>query len=501
MLKLKAKILDIEAGRAIVLLNREDAAELSVHMGDRVKVQCGKKSWTAILDLSEKGIKQGEIGLFDEIKRKLGSRAGNIIEVFVEEKPASVQFIKKKLDGGELNHEEMQEIVKDVVSEKLSDVELSTFVAASYIRGYSMNETVALTKAIVEIGEKIDFGDKVVDKHCCGGVAANRTTMMVVPIITAAGLTMPKTSSRAITSPSGTADTMEVLTPVTHSIKDIQRIVKKTGGCIVWTGSVNLAPADDKIIRVRHPLSLDPQGMLLASIMAKKKSVGSDYVVIDIPVGKGAKIADIDSGKELAKKFIELGDEIGINVDCLVTDGSAPIGDGIGPALEAKDVLLALGGEGPKDLVDKSCDLAGKLFEMVGKAEKGKGHDMALEIIKSGKADKKFREIIKEQGGNPNVKPDDIKIGPEQAIVKSTESGKIKHIDNKLISRIARTAGAPKDKSAGIYLHVKVGRELQEGDTLFTIYAKNKDKLGEAVRLAGKIKPVELGGVILEEIE
>jgi len=501
MLKLKAKILDIEAGKAIVLLNREDAAELSMHMGDRVKVSCGKKSWTAILDLSEKGIKQGEIGLFDEIKNKLGAREGNIIEVFTEEKPASVQFIKKKLDGGELNHEEMQEIVKDVVNEKLSDVELSTFVAASYIRGYSMNETVALTNSIVEIGEQIDFGDKVVDKHCVGGICGNRTTMIVIPIITAAGLKMPKTSSRAITSPSGTADTMEVLAPVEHSVKDIQRIVKKTGGCIVWTGSVNLAPADDKIIRVRHPLSLDPQGMLLASIMAKKKSVGSDYVVIDIPVGKGAKIADIDSGKELAKKFIELGDNIGINVDCLITDGSAPIGDGIGPALEAKDVLLALGGEGPRDLVDKSCDLAGKLLEMVGKVEKGKGRQMALEIIKSGKADKKFREIIKEQGGDPNVKPDDIKIGPEHSIVKSTETGKIKHIDNKLISRIARTAGAPKDKTAGIYMHVKVGREIQEGDTLFTIYAKNKDKLDEAVRLTGKIKPVELGGVILEEIE
>ena len=501
MLKLKAKILDIEAGRAVVLLNRDDAAELSVHMSDRVKVICGKKSRTAIIDLSEKGVKKGELGLFDEIKEQLGAREGCAIEVQVAEKPESVQFIKKKLEGGELNYEEMKTIIQDVVNERLSDIEISTFVAASYMRGYSMHETVALTKAIVEIGECIDFGDKVVDKHCIGGIAGNRTTMLVVPIIASTGLKMPKTSSRSITSPSGTADTMEVLCPVAHSIKSIQKIVKKVGGCIVWTGGIKLAPADDKIIRVRHPLSLDPQGMLLASIMAKKKSVGSDFVVIDIPIGKGAKIADLKSGKELAHKFIELGENIGINVDCLVTDGSAPIGSGIGPALEAKDVLMALKGDGPKDLVDKACDLAGRLLEMVGKAGKGKGRKMALEIIKSGKADKKMREIIAAQGGNPNIQPDELKIGPENQIVKSKASGKIKHIDNKLIARIAKTAGAPKDKSAGIYLHCSVGKEVQEGDSLYTIYAKSKEKLQEAVVLAEKLRAVELGGVILETIE
>jgi AMP phosphorylase len=501
MLKIKAKSLKIEAGKAIVILHRDDAEELSVHMSDRVLISCGKKSITAILDLSDDGIGKGHIGLFDEARKDIGAKEGSIVTVKVAEKPASVQFIKKKLAGSELNSKEMEAIVKDVVNENLSDVELSTFVAASYIRGYSMNETAALTNAIVNIGEHIDFGDHVVDKHCIGGVAANRTTMLVVPIVASAGLKMPKTSSRSITSPAGTADTMEVLCPVNHSVKKIQSIVKSSGGCIVWTGAVNLAPADDKIIRVRHPLSLDPQGMLLASIMAKKKSVGSDYVVIDIPVGKGAKIGDINTGKDLAHKFIELGDKIGIKVDCIVTDGSAPIGNGIGPALEAKDVLNALKGEGSKELVDKSCDIAGKLFEMVGKAKEGKGREMAIEILRSGKADKKMREIIKAQGGNPKIKPDDIKIGPEKVDVKSKGTGKIKHIDNKTISRIAKTAGAPKDKSAGIYKYVNVGQEVHIGDVLYTIYAKSKEKLKEALEIASKTPGVDLGGVILEEIE
>ncbi|MDP7282574.1 MAG: AMP phosphorylase [Candidatus Undinarchaeales archaeon] len=501
MLKLKSKFLNIGAGRAVVLLNKDDAEELSVHMSDRVILKCGKKSKTAIVDLSEKGVAKGEIGLFNEVKKEISGCKGRVIEVHVAEKPESVQYIKKKLDGAELKQKEMDAIISDVVNDRLSDVELSTFVAASYIRGYSMDETAALTTAIFNMGEGIDFGNKVVDKHCIGGVAGNRTTLLVVPIIASVGLKMPKTSSRSITSPAGTADTMEVLAPVSHSVKKIQKMVKEVGACIVWTGAVNLAPADDKIIRVRHPLSLDPQGMLLASIMAKKKSVGSDFVVIDIPVGKGAKIADINQGKELGHKFIELGKKIGIEVDCLITDGSQPIGIGIGPALEARDILLALQGKGPQDLVGKACDLAGKLLEMVGKAQKGEGKAMAQEILNSGQADRKMREIIKAQGGNSRIKPEDIKIGPEKAVVKSKASGKIKHIDNKLIARIAKTAGAPKDKSAGMDLHVSSGEDVHIGDALFTVYAKSKEKLREAIVLANKLPAVELGGIILEEIE
>ncbi|MFH1450962.1 MAG: AMP phosphorylase [archaeon] len=501
MKKLKARFLHIEAGKAIVILNKEDAEELSVHMSDRVNISCGRKNRVAIVDMAQKGIKKGEIGLFEEARKNLCAKNGQIITLTVTEKPAAVQYIKKKLDGGELAGDEIKEIIEAVVNETLSDIELSTFVAAAYVRGFSMDETVALTNAIFEAGEGIDFGNKVVDKHCIGGVAGNRTTMLVVPIIASTGLKMPKTSSRSITSPAGTADTMEVLAPVEHSVAKIKQIVRKIGACIVWTGAVNLAPADDKIIRVRHPLSLDPQGMLLASIMAKKKSVGSDYVIIDIPVGKGAKIGDIKTGQELGEKFIELGKKLGIGVECLVTDGSSPIGNGIGPALEARDVLLALRNEGPKDLIDKACDLAGKLLEMVGKAGKGKGTEMARKILQSGKADSKMREIIKAQGGNPKIQPEDIAIGPEKVDISAESTGKIKHIDNKLISRIAKRAGTPKDQSAGLYLYARVGQDVRQGDKLFTIYAKTKDKLKEAQEAAKRLKPIELGGVILEEMD
>ena len=501
MKKLKVKPIEIETGKPIVVLNNEDAKDLSIHMGDRVRVRKGKKEETVIVDISEKALKPGEVGVFDEIKRDLKLRKGDILEVKAVEPPASIEYIKKKLNGETLSEKEVRAIINDVVENNLSDVELSSFVAASYINKYTMDETVAMTNSMIDTGRKIDFGDRVVDKHCIGGVAANRTTMLVVPIVTAAGLTMPKTSSRAITSPSGTADTMEVLANVDFTVKKIQKIVKEVGGCIVWSGSMDLAPADDKIIKVRYPLSLDPEGQLLASIMAKKKSIGSDYVVIDIPVGNGAKIATKQEGEALAHKFIQLGDRIGINVDCLVTDGSAPIGKGIGPALECRDVLACLEGDGPADLKQKGCELAGRLFEMVGEAEKGKGKEKAEKLLKSGKAKDKMYEIIGAQGGDTGVTSKNIAVGKETIDVLAKKEGTVKEINNRLVSRAARAAGAPKDKGAGMYLHTYVGQHVKKGDKLFTLYAESKDKLKEAREIALEKEPVKVGGVILEVLE
>jgi len=501
MKKLKVKPIEIETGKPIVVLSREDAMDLSVHMADRLRVRKGKKEATVIVDISEKMLKPGEMGVFEEVKAELKLKKGDTLEVRVAEPPVSVEYIKKKLNGAKLNEREIHTIIKDIVEDNLSDVELSSFVAASYINKYDMDETVAMTNAMIKTGQTINFGDHVVDKHCIGGVAGNRTTMLVVPIVTAAGLTMPKTSSRAITSPSGTADTMEVLAKVDFSVSRIKKIVKEVGGCIVWSGSMDLAPADDKIIKVRYPLSLDPEGQLLASIMAKKKSIGSDYVVIDIPVGAGAKIATRDKGEALAHKFIQLGDRIGIDVDCLVTDGSEPIGRGIGPALECRDVLACLEGKGPQDLSQKACELAGRLFEMIGENGKGKGKEKAEKLLKSGKARDKMYEIIGAQEGDIEVTSENIKVGKETADVIATGGGTVKEINNKDVSRVARVTGAPKDNGAGMELHVNVGTRIKKGDKLFTLHAESKSKLKEALSFAKRRAPVKVGGVILEVLE
>ncbi len=499
-MKCKVRLYEIETGKPIVVLNKEDMEELGIHITDRVKLTKDLKTVTSIVDTTTSFVRPGEIGIFEEAKEALDVKNGDEVVVNATTKPKSVEFIKKKMTGEALHGHEIRSIVQDIVENNLSDIELTALVTSAYINGYSMDETVALTNAMVETGEYYDFGDDTVDKHCIGGVAGNRTTMILVPIIAAAGLTIPKTSSRAITSPAGTADTMEVLAKVEFKIDELKKIVSKTKGCIIWGGAVNLAPADDKIIRIEYPLSIDPEGQVLASVMAKKKSVDSDYLVIDIPVGEGAKIEDMEKAQTLAGKFIELGRRLDIKTECLISDGRSPIGNGIGPALEARDVLQVLEGNGPTDLANKAIDLAATLLELSGKAHKGTGRQIAEELLCSGQARKKMMEIIKAQGGDPKVTSKDIKLGKKTYDVTSAIKGDVKFIHNKYISKIARTAGAPKDKGAGVYLHVGVGDAVDVGDKLFTIYSEMDDKLDDAVRLTEQLVPIRVGGLILKSI-
>ena len=218
-----------------------------------------------------------------------------------------------------------------------------------------INESVSLTKAMINTGEILKLNKyPVMDMHCIGGVAGNRTTMIIVPIVASAGLTIPKTSSRSITSPAGTADTMEVLSNVSFSIKEIKKVIRKTNACLVWGGSVNLAPADDKIIRIEHPVSLDPEGQLLASILAKKRSASATHLLIDIPIGKGSKIENRKKALHLKRLFESISKKLGIKIKVIITDGSQPVGNGIGPGLEARDVLWVLKNDSkqPLDLKD-----------------------------------------------------------------------------------------------------------------------------------------------------
>ena len=315
----------------------------------------------------------------------------------------------------------------------------------------------------------------VIDKHSIGGIPGNRTTMVIVPIIAAAGLTIPKTSSRSITSPAGTADTMEVLAKVTFPIKTMKKIIGKTNGCVIWGGSLNLAPADDKIINVEKTLEIDAESQLLASIMAKKYSVSSTHILIDIPTGNGTKVKNRTEALKLKKEFETIGKKLRKHVRVLITDGSQPIGNGIGPALEARDVLWILQRDKrrPMDLEKKCINMVQEIFNMLGIKN---GRDKTLRLLNSGKAYKKFKEIIKAQQGKI-FNADDIKIGKFKYDVRASRTGVIKQIDNRIISRIARIAGAPLNSGSGIYLHKHAGNIAKKGSKLFTIYSESRQKL------------------------
>lgn len=485
-MKLRVKDIDIASGGPLIaVINYKDAAILDLHVMDRIKIKKGTKIETVVVDIaqSNKVVQQGRIGAFEEVISSLKLKNNDKVEIAIARKPLSIDYIKKKLDGRILTKKEIDQIIWDIVHNKLSAVELTYFVAACYTNVMSTEETIMLTKAMVNHGDILRLNKyPVIDKHSIGGIPGNRTTMVIVPIIAAAGYFIPKTSSRSITSPAGTADTMEVLAKVDFPINKMKEIVLKTNGCIVWGGSLNLAPADDKIIAVERPLEIDAESQLLASIMAKKHSVSSTHILIDIPIGNNAKVKNIVGALKLKKEFEKISKRLNKHVKVFITDGKQPIGNGIGPALEARDILWLLKRESrrPFDLEKKCLIMCAHIFKMIGLKD---GHNKALDILNSGKAYQKMIEIIESQGGK-EIEPEDIKIGKYSYDFLSTKSGVVADIDNVFISRIARIAGAPHDKGAGIYLYKHLEDKVKKDEKLFTIYAESNHKLEYAKDVA-----------------
>ncbi|AAL81731.1 AMP phosphorylase [Pyrococcus furiosus DSM 3638] len=498
----KIKILDIETGNLAIFINPEDAEQWRIHPNDLVKIESGKRYIYGSAFIGNI-VEKGEIGISKDVLSIHQFSNGEIVSLSPAGTPESVKYIKKKMRGEKLKKVEIETIVRDIVDRKLRNTEISAFVSAIEINGLDMEEIAALTIAMAETGDMLDIERKpIMDIHSIGGVPGNKTNVIVVPIVAAAGLTIPKTSSRAITSAAGTADVVEVLTNVTLTLEEIKRIVEKIGACLVWGGALNLAPADDLMIHVERRLSLDPRGLMLASIMAKKYAIGSQYILIDIPTGKGAKVESMEEARSLARDFIELGKRLGQYVEVAITYGGQPIGYTVGPALEAKEALETLmTGRGPGSLVEKAIGLAGLLLEMGGAAPKGKGKIIAREILEKGKAYQKMREIIEEQGGDPDIKPEDIPIGDKTYTIHAQTNGYVTAIDNRGITAIAREAGAPEDKGAGIRLHVKVGDKVKEGDPLFTIHAESESRLDKAIVLARRLEPIKIEGMVLQVIE
>jgi len=484
-MKLRVKLLGIRAGgKQIIVIDEDYASRLGIHSSDRVEITYKQQNVIAIANVATDFPKK-TLGIYEEVQQKLKAQEGEMVEARPAERPQSLGYIRDKLSGRRLRAPEIKKIIMDVVERHLSDIELASFVTSLHIRGTSMDEVEALTKAMVETGQTLNFKKPILDKHSIGGVPGDKTTLLVTPIVSAAGFTIPKTSSRAITSPAGTADRMEVLCPVDLTIEEMRSVVEKTNACLAWGGALELAPADDLFIQVEYPLSIDP--LLLPSIMSKKKAIGADYVVIDIPTGRGAKIKTIGEAHALAQEFIELGKRLDMHIQCGVTFGEQPIGYAIGPALEAREALSALMGKGPIDLVNKAVSLVALLFEMMGVKD---GTQKAKNILKSGEAEKKFREIIAAQGGDPDVKPEDIEVGDETVEIRAEEKGRVQWINNRAMAQIARTAGAPKTKSAGVLLNKKLGDKVAEGDILYKICSKSAQKLESSLQLAENLNPI-----------
>lgn len=426
----------------------------------------------------------GEIGLGEQAFRRLCLPEGAEVSFQQAPPPASLEFVRRKIDGEALSESDLCAIIRDIASYNYSPMEIGAFLVAC--AGFmTTQETLALTRAMVSIGNRLHWdAPLVVDKHCIGGIPGNRTSMIVVPIVAAHGLLIPKTSSRAITSPCGTADTMEVLARVDLAADELHTIAMRENAVLSWGGRVNLSPADDVLISVERPLRLDTFDQMVASILSKKAATGVTHLVIDIPVGPTAKVRSTSEAIRLRKLFEFVARSMGIITDIVLTDGSQPVGRGIGPVLEARDVMAVLRNEAdaPEDLRDHALLLAGRILEFDPALAGGRGYARALELLASGAAAAAMERLIAAQGQQTQR----FELGEHQHDVRAQASGRVTAIDCHRIARIARLAGAPMDKGAGIYLQHKIGDQVRKGDALYRIHANSKAGLGFAVDLAGE---------------
>ena len=446
----------------------------------RVQVTLGARAIVATLNVvTGMLLASDEASLSDVAWHRLGARDGEEVTLSHPHPIESLSYVRAKAYGSRLGDREVRAVVQDIAAQRYSAIEIAAFVTACAGGRLDLEETISLARAMVEVGQRLEWGPgPVMDKHSVGGLPGNRTTMLVVPIVTSLGCRMPKTSSRAITSPAGTADAMETVAPVTLDIPAMRRVVEREGGCIVWGGSVQLSPADDVIITVERPLDLDSEGQLVASVLSKKAAAGSTQVVIDMPVGPTAKVRSRDAAQALAERLTAVGDALGLRVRVDQGDGSQPIGKGIGPALEARDVLAVLQGQAdaPADLRGRAVTLAGHVLELAGAVPAGAGVRAAVEALQSGTAWRKFQAICHAQGGMRE---------PPRArftqVVQATGAGRVAAIDNRRLARLAKLAGAPRAPSAGLDFHAPLGTEIRRGEPLFTLHAESPGELEYAL--------------------
>jgi thymidine phosphorylase len=488
------KRIGIDTYRVPVIYIREDChicKSEGFEALSRIAVTIGNKTIIATLNIVRDSlIQDGELGLSDAAWNLLDAKEYTPAYLSHPAQLQSLSYIRSKIYDHALTEEKFSTIINDIVAGRYEDIYLSAFITACANGRLNLDEVVALTKSMINAGSQLKWEqDVVVDKHCVGGLPGNRTTLIVVPIIAAFGLTIPKTSSRAITSPAGTADTMETLAPVTLSIEHMQRVVNTEGGCIVWGGAVRLSPADDILIAVERKLDIDSEGQLIASVLSKKAAAGSSHVLIDIPVGPTAKIRSINVAKQLADTLVMVGNEIGLNVRTMITDGEQPVGRGIGPALEARDVLAVLQNkqDAPADLRERSLVFAGEVMELSGKVKIGEGYDTAKTILDDGRAWDKFQAICEAQGGMRT--PTTAEYHHE---ITAERDGVIESIDNRRLSLVAKLAGAPMATAAGVDLHVKQGSTIEKGQPLYMIHAEASGELEYALDYVASQKDIIL---------
>ena len=464
----------------------------------KIEVRANGRSILATLNIvDDPGIvAEQELGLSEDAFVQLGASAGTPVEVDHAPPPASTSAWRRKVEGERLSRADYHAVIADIAAHRYSKIELAAFVVSTGHFDLDREEVLFLTEAMAAAGRRLDWHERpVVDKHSIGGIPGNRTSMLVVPIVAAHGMLIPKTSSRAITSPAGTADTMECLAQVELSFARMRAIVRELRGCLAWGASAELSPADDVLIAVERPLSLDSPGQMVASILSKKVAAGSTHLVLDIPLGPTAKVRSMPAAQRLKKLFEFVAERMHLTLDAVITDGRQPIGSGIGPALEARDVMRVLRGDprAPIDLRQKALRLAGRVLEFDLDVRGGAGFGVAREILDSGRALAKMEAIIDAQGRR-DFDPERPGLATRTFEVAADRDGVVTSIDNLRLSRLARLSGAPKVQGAGVDLFRKLGDAVARGEPLYRVHAEYGSDLAFAREWAARDSGYAIGG-------
>lgn len=503
MIKLPVRILDIRSVDPTIMISHQTASKLKFKHTAVVTVrhEISGKSFSATPVVTEGLVEDNVVGISAPDADWLGVKDGDEVIVANRRRPSSLDLLKLKMKGQNLTKNDVYSIVNDISKRNYINLEISSFVLTSEFQGFTDDEMTAFAISMAEQGTQFDFQEKTFDKHSIGGVPGNKVSLVIVPIVASAGLLIPKTSSRAITSPSGTADSMEVLADVEFSPDEVSEIAPRVRGMIIHNEPLKLSPMDGIVAKVKKFLDVDPQDQMLSAIISTKIAMGIKNLILDIPTGKYTKMQTAEEAMNFAHKLVGLCHRVGINVEAAMTMGDTPIGNNVGPALEAKEALEILEGKVKNTAYTKSLELAGTLLEMGGVAPPNRGSEVAKEFVDSGKALKKFKEIIEVQGGNPKLTSEQITIGEYSHTICASQNGYVRSISNRGTKLICAAAGAPNSKESGIVLHTRIGAFVKEGDPLFTIYSNSESKLSSAIQVATNYMAVKISGMIINRVK
>lgn len=408
------------------------------------------------------------------------------------------ELIIKKRDGKKLSSEEIKAVIDSYDKGDVTDYQMSALLMAIYFKHLDREETFALTDAILESGEEIDLSDIMglkIDKHSTGGVG-DKTTLIALPIAAAAGVPIAKMSGRGLGFTGGTIDKLSSIPGfrVELTSKEFIEQVNRIGISVI-SQSGDIAPADKKIYALRDVTgTVDNLSLIASSIMSKKLASGSDGIVLDVKCGSGAFFKDEDEATEAARLMIDIGEARGKDVAAIISGMDEPLGRAIGNTLEVMEAIDVLNGVGSSDITEVSLEIAKLMIYMAKKAySPDDAYTKAKEMLYSGKALYKLREMIEAQGGDVRI-IDEYKglgLAKYSHSIEANDIGYISSLDAHKIGEASQLSGAGRmkkeddiDYQAGIVIYKKIGEQVAEGDKVLEIFSNDKDKLERAVSLA-----------------